>query len=151
MKNSKCLLATILLSCHIALAFAGDVSAKLAAVSKGADQWQADVGSFRVMVIPASGGFLANKLVVASLKAGSESLSSQQISQLLLQQSPVSLAVTSENDGVGAATLERALLALKGKALVPHKLVFVGDSEYEEPLVAAAGGVGLKLVYVVSP
>lgn len=103
------------------------------------------------MVIPASGGFLANKLVVASLKAGSESLSSQQISHLLLQQSPVSLAVTSENDGVGAATLERALLALKGKTLVPHKLVFVGDSEYEEPLVAAAGDVGLKLVYVVSP
>lgn len=151
MKKAKLLVAALLLSTQFTMTFAGDIPQRFAALQKAAQEKRLDIVGLQIIIIPTAGDLLANKFVVASLKAGYDSAPSQRISQLLLEQSSLRLAITSEDDGIGAATLERALLSLNGKALAPHQLVFVGDKAYEESLASAAAAVGLKLVYVACP
>ena len=127
-------------------AAAGDLDQRIAALMKAAPN-----KNYKVMVIPSAGSFISNKIIVASLKAGTDSQSSEYIAGVLSGQNIVRLAVTSENDAVGAATLERAFSSLKAKPSVSHEITFVGEKEYEEELVAKASEAGIKLLFVPYP
>jgi glycerol-3-phosphate dehydrogenase len=144
--NEKTITAVMLMAVSIASASAGEITQKAAALLKAAPDKE-----FTMMVVPTAGNFISNKIIVTSLKAGTESQSSQQISTILQRPSPVQLAITGENDAVAEATLEKALSSLKGKPLPPHEVAFIGDKEYEEALSNKAAEVGIKLIYVPYP
>jgi hypothetical protein len=140
------LTAVMLSTVCVASASAEGIEQRAAALMKAMPNKE-----FTVMVVPTAGNFISNKIIVASLKAGTDSQSSQQISTVLQRSSPVQLAVTGENDAVAEATLEKALSNLKGKSLPPHEVAFIGDKEYEEALTNKAAEVGIKLIYISYP
>lgn len=136
----------MLMSVCVASSAADGMEQRAAALWKAAPNKE-----FTMMVVPTAGNFISNKMIVTSLKAGTDSQSSQQIATILQRPSPVQLAVTGENDAVAEATLERALTSLKGKSLPAHEVAFIGDKEYEESLSNKAAEVGIKLIYVPYP
>lgn len=143
----KKILATLVLAV-IAMgnATAGDIEQRISALMK-----LAPTTDFKLMVIPSSGSFFSNKIIVGSLKAGTDSQSSEQIARMLSGQNAFRLAITSENDAVGAATLGRALASLKEKPSAAHEIAFIGDKEFEETLTTKAAEAGIKLLYVPYP
>lgn len=151
MKYAKLLAIAVFLFAPTASAFADAAGQKMAALYSATQNQNDGPVDWTLMVIPAADNFISNKLVVASLKSGTDTKVSQGISGMLLQQAPLQLAITSDNDGVGAATLERALLNLKGRAVASHQLAFIGGKKYQDSLTKTAADVGLKLVYVVYP
>ena len=138
--------AIILATVVVASAAADGIDKKFAALFKAFPD-----SKFTMMVIPVSGSFISNKIIVASLKAGTDSKPSQEIASILQAAVPTQLAVSGDNDAVAAATLQRALSSLKGKSLPPHELAFIGDKEYEPALSSAAAEVGIKLTYIPFP
>jgi len=142
---TRSLLAVVLVFACIGNAMADEISQKSAAL------WRVVQTEFSLIVVPAARNFISNKITVASLKAGGESLSTEAITKVLQQSSPVKLAIASESDAVAAATLERAFLGLKGKIQVAHEVAFIGDKEYEETLVNKAADIGIKLIFVPYP
>jgi hypothetical protein len=142
----KILAAVMLTTACIATASAEGIEQRAAALLKAAPNKE-----FTMVVVPTAGNFISNKIIVASLKAGTDSQSSQQIATILQRTSPAQLAITGENDAVAEATLEMALNSLKGKVVPPHEVAFIGDKEYEEALTNKAAEVGIKLIYVSYP
>src|SRR5690242_16454722 len=144
MKNTFA--AIILMTVFMTGAAADEVDQRTSALIKAFPNKE-----FMMMVVPEAGNFISNKLIVASLKAGTDNQASEKIAKILQRPSPVQLAITSENDAVAHATLERALRSLEGKSLSAHEVAFIGDKEYEGALLSKAAELGINLTYVPYP
>src|SRR4051794_11040598 len=93
--------AIMLMTVFMASAGAEGIKQRAAALLKAVPERE-----YMMMVVPAAGNFISNKLIVASLKAGMDSQPSEEIATILQRSSPVKLAITSENDAIAEATLE---------------------------------------------
>lgn len=125
------------------MAAAGDLDGKIQAVRKNHP-----TGELTFLPVPDAGNFIANMIMVATLRGGSGSTSSQGIVEAMTKGVP--LAVAGENDGVAAATLSRALQDAKG-TLSGKSVIFAGAEEYRAPLAQAAKDAGVNLEFVAVP
>jgi hypothetical protein len=85
-----------------------------------------DANSTSYMVlVPSTGSFISDKMMIAALKSGSESASVRQVRELLSlpTESPLTIRVDSKSDSIAVATLERALREMKTPASVPHNVI----------------------------
>ena len=141
-------LISILLLCVATMtqAYADDMSARAAAVMKVMPR-----PDLQLMSVPSADGFIANKMMLASLKAGTDSNAVNDIFALLQGAAPASLAVTGKNDSITLATLDRVFDKLKGKTVAPQELAYVGHDAADAALIAKAAEVGVKLVVVAYP
>jgi len=104
-----------------------------------------------IVVVEGAGNMISTKMVLASLKAGAGSTTSDAILKLLSNRSSkFPVAVTGADDSLTAATLERAMLDGKGK-ISGSKAVFVGSLEYREQLSKVASESGVQLEFVAYP
>lgn len=104
-----------------------------------------------IVVVESAGNFLSNKILLASIKAGTSTTTSDAILKLLLNEnSKFIVAIMGDDESLSAATLERAMLDGKGK-VSGSKAVFVGGSEYKEQLSKAAAESGVDLDFINTP
>ncbi|GLQ98644.1 hypothetical protein [Dyella mobilis] len=107
--------------------------------------------SFVLMDVPDAHDFIANKMLIVSLNAGSSSDAAQQIVGQLLQPSSKPFAVLGRNDAVAAATLRRALRELKGKGGAVGEVAFIGDKKFQRDLSKIAAEANVTLIYAAYP
>lgn len=107
--------------------------------------------NYVAMTVPSAGSFIADQITLMSLTAGADSVTSDQLVEVLSKPEPVQLAVTGEDDAIAAATLERALTKVRGRPLAAHQLAYIGSKDFEEPLTKTAEEAGVKLLFVVFP
>jgi hypothetical protein len=129
-----------------ATVFADPLGDRMAALIKVAPS-----PSYQAMTVASAGSFIADQITLMSLAAGGDSVVSDQLVEVLSRPEPVQLAVMGEDDAIAAATLERALTKLRGRALAPHQLAYIGSKEFEELLTKTAEEAGVKLLFVVYP
>lgn len=139
----KLLAAALVCAASLGNACAADIGARAAALLKASPDKQ-----FSIMHIPSASGYVSNKLMIAALKSGTESKAVLHIVEMLQRPAPVDLAVTSDNDEIGAATLERAFASLKGKTVTPQQVAYIGSKERGETLSAKAAEIGVTLLVV---
>lgn len=99
-----------------------------------------------MIYVEAPKSFITTQLIIASLKSGVNSNDVEAIKAVLINKRDVLLAVFGNNDGLAAATLERALIS-GGKQPVGAKVVFVGD-ENQSSLLEAAASVGITIDFM---
>jgi len=100
---------------------------------------------FNFMYVPSADSYFSNKMMVGMLKSGTVTSAAQEIIALL-SSGVKQLAVGSKNEQVAAATLERALIQLKGKQL-DAKVAYIGGEEYRHALLQAAAAAGVTLEF----
>jgi hypothetical protein len=104
-----------------------------------------------IVVVEGAGTFISTKIMIASIKSGVSSTTSDAILKLLSNRSSkLVVAVTGEDDSLTSATLERAILDGKGK-ISGSKAVFVGSLEYKEQLSKIASESGVQLEFITYP
>ncbi|RBA24166.1 hypothetical protein [Herminiimonas fonticola] len=113
------------------------MSACIAAV-KGTD--------FLVVSVPAADSFIANKLIVASVKTTGSNAIDALVTTMSLSVRPA-IIVVGDNDEVTAVTLEASLLKLPQGTVRSSKPVCVAGADvHKTPLQAAADSAGIQLV-----
>jgi hypothetical protein len=103
-----------------------------------------------IVEVQSSSNLISNKLILASIKAGANTTTSDAIVNLLSKKTVNPIAVVGEDDSLSAATLERALEAGKGK-ISGSRVVFVGNPEYKNSLAKAANNSGVSFDFIPSP
>lgn len=126
-----------------------------------------------VVEVKSANGFIANGLLILAIKAGSDSVDSKNILQLLRMKNPAhpiivngksdglttsiagiasgnAVIVTGDSDALTAATLNRALVDGKG-SINGSKVVFVGSKDYQEDLSASAAAAGVTIEFLPYP
>lgn len=146
MKPSKWVAWTVVAATSTVTAFADPLGDRMAALMKVAPS-----PAYVAMTVPSAGSFIADQITLMSLTAGADSVSSDELVEVLSKPEPVQLAVTGEDDAIAAATLERALIKVRGRPLAAHQLAYIGSKEFEEPLTKTAEESGVKLLFVVFP
>lgn len=104
-----------------------------------------------IVIVEDAGNFISTKIMLASIKSGFSSKTSDKILNLLSNSnSKLVVAVTGEDDSLTSATLERAMLDGKGK-ISGSKAVFVGSLEYKDQLSKIATESGVQLEFIIYP
>lgn len=104
-----------------------------------------------IVYVEGTGNFVTNKVMVGSLKTGTRSSQSQSILKLLQLKNPtLAVVVTGADDGLSAATLERAIINGQGQIAGSH-VIFVGSPEYRDALLKLATASGVTLKFVAYP
>ena len=135
--------ASLICAAGVTNAFADDAGQRLSALMKVSPDKE-----FVMIKVPTASSFIANKLALAALKSGTDSAPALNIATMLQRPAPANLAVTSDNDSIGAATLERAFDSLKGKTVTPQEVAYIGKKESGEALAAKAEAIGVTLLVV---
>lgn len=104
------------------------------------------IGTQALMVIVPSAGFVADRMVIAALKAGSASASAKSIAQVLSLTEPVTLVVGGSSPAVSLATFERAIREIGGRSSVPHRVAYKGKPAQVARFRALAGEAGLEFI-----
>ena len=138
------LLITMLLSACAATGGKGDRDHRLAAVGNTHPERA-------IVYVEGAGNFVTNKVMVGSLKSGTRSSQSQSILKLLQLKNPaLAVVVTGADDGLSAATLERAMINGQGQ-IAGSKVVFVGSLQYKEALTQLASTSGVQFEFIAYP
>ncbi|WP_157889090.1 hypothetical protein [Herminiimonas arsenitoxidans] len=101
-----------------------------------------------IVEVPATGSFISNKMIVATVKATGSNAVDSLVSVLSLS-ARHAVVVVGDNDEVTAATVETALGKLP-QATVRSKepLCFAGDAQFEPGLRAAADAARISFLAV---
>lgn len=107
-------------------------------------------GAF-IVDVESANNLISTKIMLASIKAGNSSSTSQAILKLLSNKNSTKpVVVTGADSNLAAATLERALVDGKGK-VSGSKVVFMGPLDLKDSLSKAANDSGVLLDFVANP
>ena len=135
---------TLLAATSATMLFSGEAEKRISQFSKSFP-----ISEFTIMAIPSAGNFISNKIVVASLNSGTQSVSSLQLSTFLAKKDVQKILIVGDNDDIMSATIKNAINSLKQDSGTPHEIGYVGKEKMKPSLEEITQKHGYKLLFVV--